>query len=284
MRMIEQKLHEYMIENITNMTNDWFDKVYTSGVGVYAQPKDSEEFRKLEEMNAKFNKAVTKSLCGEERYLSEWADEIAASRTETGTPLHDVIVNFSIFRKIYYSYIDRFIDENEKDVSAKMVIRWVKIISKKFDEATQLVTKKYIHDYENIFSSQQETILELGTPVIKVDEGLGIIPLVGRIDTNRAAKILEYSPKKAIEMKLEYIILDLSGVPIVDTMVANQIFQLYETFHMLGIEMIITGIRPEIAQTSISLGLDFSQMQTFAHLHQAIQHFKKLIHVSIGRK
>lgn len=279
MNTIEQKLHEYMNENISNMTNDWFDKVYTSGVGVYAQPRDSKEFRKLKEMNGKFNIAVTKSLFGEEKYLSEWADEIAASRTQTGTPLHDVIVNFSIFRKIYYSYVDRFIEENETDVTGRMVIKWVKVISKKFDQAIELVTKKYIRDYEYIFSSQQETILALGTPVIKIDEGLGIIPLVGEIDTYRAVKIMEHSLEKASEMQLEYIILDLSGVPIIDTMVANQIFQLGETFGLLGIEMIITGIRPEIAQTSISLGLDFSRMQTFAHLHQAIKHIKKFIHV-----
>ncbi|MBS4199079.1 STAS domain-containing protein [Bacillus sp. FJAT-49732] len=131
-----------------------------------------------------------------------------------------------------------------------------------------------MEDYEYIFTSQQETILELGTPVIRVDKNIGIIPLVGEIDTYRASKILETSLNKASEMELEWIILDLSGVPIIDTMVANQIFQLGETFRLLDISMIITGMRPEIAQTSISLGLDFSRMKTFAHLYQAMHYLR----------
>ncbi|CAM4012844.1 STAS domain-containing protein [Lederbergia lenta] len=272
MEKIEQQLHQFMSENISNMTTELFDNIYSSGVGVYAEPKNSETFEKMREMNYKFNRAVTESLVGEEAYLKDWADAIAASRSQTATPLYDVIVNFSIFRSIYYSYIERFIDNHA--ISGKMVISWVKIISKKFDEATQLVTREYIHEYEHVFSSQQEIILELGTPVIKVDEGLGIIPLVGEIDTYRASKLMEHSLQKASHMHLENVILDLSGVPVIDTMVANQIFQLGETYNLLGIEMIITGIRPEIAQTSISLGLDFSKMKTFAHLHQAIKHLR----------
>lgn len=274
MAKIEEKLYEFMTSNITNMTNEWFDKVYTSGIGVYAQPKNSKTFAQLREMNGRFNTAITDSLFGKEAVLQEWAEEIASSRTNTATPLYDVIVNFSIFRSIYYSFLEQFIDEN--GVPGKLVIDWVRIISRRFDEATQLVTQKYIDDFEYIFSAQQETIIALGTPVIKVDEDLGIIPLVGEIDTYRASKLMEQSLKKASEMELEYVILDLSGVPVIDTMVANQVFQLGESFNLLGISMIITGMRPEIAQTSISLGLDFSQMKTFAHLYQAIKYIREL--------
>ncbi|MBS4221838.1 STAS domain-containing protein [Lederbergia citrea] len=276
MKMIEEKLLHFMMENITNMTEEWFDKVYTSGIGVYAQPKNSEAFVQLRAMNAKFNKAVTQSMLGSDMELVEWAESIASSRTRSATPLYDVIVNFSTFRSIYYAKIEQFIENHENEVTGKMVIGWVRIISRKFDEATQLVTQKYINDYEHIFSSQQETIIALGTPVIKVDEQLGIIPLVGEIDTYRASKLIESSLNKASEMELEYIILDLSGVPIIDTMVANQIFQLGESFNLLGISMIITGMRPEIAQTSISLGLDFSEMKTFAHLYQAINYIRNM--------
>ncbi|MEK3886495.1 STAS domain-containing protein [Bacillus sp. FSL K6-3431] len=275
MENIEKKLHQFMKDNVSNMTTDWFNQVFSSGVGVYAQPKDSETYKQMREMNYKFNNAVTESLFGEETYLKEWADAIASSRSSTETPLYDVIVNFSLFRGIYYSYLEQFISSNN-EVSGKTVISWVKAISSKFDEATELVTKKYIHDYEYILSSQQEMILVLGTPVIKVDEGLGIIPLVGEIDTYRASKIMEQSVQKASNMQLENVILDLSGVPVIDTMVANQIFQLGDTFNLLGIEMMLTGIRPEIAQTSISLGVDFSKMKTFAHLHQAIMYLRKL--------
>ncbi|MCR2822899.1 STAS domain-containing protein [Lederbergia panacisoli] len=273
-QQIENKISEFLINNVSNITADWIGQAYTGGIGVYAQSKDSEAYYQMRLMNKEFIFALTNSIFGKDAALHEWASSVASTRALTATPLYDVIVNFSIFRGVYYSYIESFIEEQGNAVSGKMVIKWIRIISNKFDEAIQLVTKKYMDDYEYIFSSQQETILELGTPVIKIDKNIGIIPLVGEIDTYRASKILETSLNKASEMELEWIILDLSGVPVIDTMVANQIFQLGETFRLLDIAMIITGMRPEIAQTSISLGLDFSRMITFAHLYQAIHYLR----------
>ncbi|MBS4217633.1 STAS domain-containing protein [Bacillus sp. FJAT-49711] len=271
---IENKISEFLIGNVPNITSDWIEQAYTSGIGVYAQSKDSEAYNQIRSMNKEFILALTNSIFGKDAALNEWASSIASTRALTATPLYDVIVNFSLFRSVYYSYIEIFIEEHANIVSGKMVINWIRTVSSKFDEAIQLVTKKYMNDYEYIFSSQQETILELGTPVIKIDKTIGIIPLVGEIDTYRASKILETSLKKASEMELEWIILDLSGVPVIDTMVANQIFQLGETFRLLDISMILTGMRPEIAQTSISLGLDFSRLKTFAHLYQAIHYLR----------
>ncbi|MBW8348992.1 STAS domain-containing protein [Bacillus sp. IITD106] len=277
---VEKKIYEFLKKNVSNMSSDWIEQAYTSGKGIYAEPKDSEAYQQIKSMNQEFIIALTDSLFGKETSLNEWSSSLASNRSHTGTPLFDIIVNSSIFRSLYYSYIESFIEEHENEVSGKMVIKWVRTISRKFDEAIQLVTKKYMDEYEYIFSSQQETILELGTPVIKIEKHIGIIPLVGEIDTYRAGKILETSLNKASEMELEWIILDLSGVPVIDTMVANQIFQLKETFRLLDISMIITGMRPEIAQTSISLGLDFSRIKTFSHLYQAIHY----LHNSQSRK
>lgn len=284
MNTTEQKLTEFMIAHIPDMTSEWFENVYTSGVGVYADKRDSAAFTELRELNRIFNEAITESIIGKDAKLEKWAEEVGSSRNRTGTPLYDVIANFSIFKKIYYRYLNMFIDDQGNDVTAKKVMEWVRVISSKFDEAVQLVTRTYIKDYERIFTSQQETILALETPVIKIDEQTGIIPLVGEIDTYRAYKLAESSLVKASDLQLEYVILDLSGVPIIDTMVANQIFQLCDSFNLLGMEMYITGMRPEIAQTSINLGLDFSRLVSFAHLYQAIQYIRKKEEKDAGKE
>ncbi|MBS4199078.1 hypothetical protein KHA93_05330 [Bacillus sp. FJAT-49732] len=125
---------EFLNKHIPDMTSEWINKTYTSGNGVYAQPKDSEAYDQLRHMNKQFILALNNCIFGKETSLQEWSTSIASDRTRTATPLYDIIVNFSIFRSIYYSYIEKFIEGNSKEVSGNEVINWVRIISRKFDD------------------------------------------------------------------------------------------------------------------------------------------------------
>jgi rsbT co-antagonist protein RsbR len=80
---------------------------------------------------------------------------------------------------------------------------------------------------------------------------------------------------KGANLSLEYLIIDLSGVPIIDTMVADRIFKVIDSLTLLGIKPILTGIRPEIAQTMVQLGIDFSSVRTYSSLQNALVDIKK---------
>jgi rsbT co-antagonist protein RsbR len=95
--------------------------------------------------------------------------------------------------------------------------------------------------------------------------------LIGDIDTIRANCILESTLKQSIELGLQSLIIDLSGVPVMDKMVANQIFNLIASLRLIGIAATLTGIRPEVAQTAVQLGIDFKETPTFGSLKQAIK-------------
>ncbi len=119
-------------------------------------------------------------------------------------------------------------------------------------------------------NAQKEMINELSAPIMPIADGIGILPLVGEIDTYRAKMILESVLDQCSSLRLSYLFLDISGVPIVDTMVAYQIFKVIDSTKLLGIETTISGIRPEIAQTVVKLGIDFSQVKTEQSLAKAL--------------
>jgi rsbT co-antagonist protein RsbR len=118
--------------------------------------------------------------------------------------------------------------------------------------------------------SQQEMINELSSPVISLGKNTALLPLVGDIDTVRSKFILERTLEQCYQKSVNHLLLDLSGVIMIDTMVAQQIFQLIEALEMIGVKTTLSGIRPEIAQTAVQLGLNFDKISIISTLSNAI--------------
>lgn len=269
---IERELSQFMCDHREEMSDLWIQNLYTSGVGIYFEAKTSQS--KLEDLkyyNGILNTRVTEYLIRSESVLKNWADQIGENRNQTNTPLLDMVKNFSIFSTIYNSFLEKFIIIHASKVTGVQAIEWGKRIHHIFNHVLELVIDAYIMNYEETLKSQQKMIVELSSPVIKIAEGIGVLPLVGEIDTYRANHIISSTLIKVSELELDHLIIDLSGVPIIDTMVANEIYQLCGSIDLLGVQSIITGIRPELAQTSVNLGLNLSKIKTFAHLSQAIK-------------
>ncbi|MDP4164913.1 MAG: STAS domain-containing protein, partial [Bacillota bacterium] len=97
----------------------------------------------------------------------------------------------------------------------------------------------------------------------------------GDLDTKRAQQLMDRALEQGTNYNLTYMIIDLSGVPIIDTMVADQLFKVISSLKLVGIETCLTGIRPEIAQTMVNLGIDFKSILTFSSLHQALGNLQR---------
>jgi rsbT co-antagonist protein RsbR len=113
-------------------------------------------------------------------------------------------------------------------------------------------------------------IHELSSPVITIKKDIALLPLVGDIDTTRAKIILESTLQQCGDKRIAHLYIDLSGVVTVDTMVAHQIFQLIDALGLLGVKSTLSGIRPEVAQTAIQLGLSFENIRIKSNLAQAL--------------
>ena len=123
---------------------------------------------------------------------------------------------------------------------------------------------------EQSIAAQQATLNELSTPIIPLTDDVVVMPLIGAIDSNRAQQIIEALLTGVAASRATTAILDITGVQVVDTQVANALLRAAQAVKLLGARVILTGIRPEIAQTLVGLGLDMSGITTRATLQSGI--------------
>jgi rsbT co-antagonist protein RsbR len=127
-------------------------------------------------------------------------------------------------------------------------------------------------DYTDKIQSAQYAIDELSIPVVRITKEIGVIPLVGEIDTHRAQILMENALKQGNTYKLSWLIIDLSAVPIIDTMVADQLFKVVAALKLIGIDVVLSGIRSEIALTMVQLGVKLNDIVTFNSLYGALDY------------
>ncbi|KJL06681.1 MULTISPECIES: STAS domain-containing protein [Priestia] len=202
--------------------------------------------------------------------MAQWGNNMANLLVNHGLPLNLALEEISYYRDV----IGEIIKEEAKnnDFSLDAFYQIISHFNSIVDNAIQFVSKSYVKDYTEKINYAQYAIDELSVPVVRMTEEIGILPLVGDLDTKRAQYLMESALEKGSHYKLKWLIIDLSAVPIIDTMVADQLFKVIAGLQLLGIEVVISGIRPEIAQTMVSLGIKVEGVRSFSSLHQAVQY------------
>jgi len=138
------------------------------------------------------------------------------------------------------------------------------------DKLGLYTTEIYQQSRESVISRQQEELLELSTPVVRLWENILALPLIGTLDSERTQVVMENLLEKIVETEALIAIIDITGVPTVDTLVAQHLLKTVAAARLMGADCIISGIRPQIAQTIIHLGIDLSQVITKATLADAL--------------
>ncbi|MND74891.1 RsbT co-antagonist protein RsbRA [compost metagenome] len=118
---------------------------------------------------------------------------------------------------------------------------------------------------------QQEELLELSTPVVKLWEGVLALPLIGTLDSQRSQTVMESLLQRIVDTGSEIAIIDITGVPTVDTLVAQHLLKTVTAIRLMGADCIISGVRPQIAQTIVHLGLDLGTLTTKSNLADALK-------------
>lgn len=126
-------------------------------------------------------------------------------------------------------------------------------------------------EQEATIRGQTALLAELSTPLLRISAGALVLPLVGSIDSHRAGKVVETLLRAVEEQRAELVILDITGVPVVDTQVANVLLQAARAVRLLGARMVLTGIRPDVAQTVVALGVDLGDIVTRSDLQEGIK-------------
>ncbi|WP_437794993.1 STAS domain-containing protein [Sorangium sp. So ce693] len=141
-----------------------------------------------------------------------------------------------------------------------------------FDISESRRTEEELRAQLQQIEAQQKVIRDLSTPIIEVWDGVLTLPMVGTVDSMRTADVMDSLLSKIVEKQARFAILDLTGVEVVDTKVASHLIELVTAIRLLGADGIVAGIKPNVAQTMVALGLDLSQLNTQRNLRAALQH------------
>ncbi|RHW39113.1 STAS domain-containing protein [Neobacillus notoginsengisoli] len=200
--------------------------------------------------------------------------------TETSSELHSVysrLMNFNIsLNHIVYGFqafrrvaLKTLLQE---DLTKEDVLYVYNEIDRWFDPILAEIINDCANNWEDALLKQKEEILELSAPAIQLFEKIVVMPLVGSINEERATTIMEILLEGIEKHKAEIVFLDVSGVPTVDTFVAQTLINSTRAARLLGTESIIVGLRPEIAQTIIGLGIHLDEIKTFGSLNSGLQY------------
>ncbi len=217
-------------------------------------------------------------------HASDWSEvrqllnEISRSRSQLGfTPSETATFILSLKQPIF-EQLRRSMTENAIDLVDEI---WT--VSTLIDQLGLLTTEIYQRMREEVISRQQEELLELSTPVVKLWDGILALPIIGTLDSSRTQSIMESLLEKIVETESEIAIIDITGVPTVDTVTAQHLLKTVSAARLMGADCIISGIRPQIAQTIVYLGVDLADVKTKTSLADAFKLALQRLNLSVTR-
>lgn len=154
-------------------------------------------------------------------------------------------------------------------------------VNKLIDGFSMTTFETYIKGREEVILRQTDEITEISTPVIRVWDGILALPIIGTLDSARTQVVMENLLQEIVATGSSIAILDISGVPAVDSLVAQHLIKTVSATRLMGAECIISGIRPEIAQTVVHLGIDLSSIITKASLAAALRYAFTLLQLQV---
>ncbi|MCY8932841.1 STAS domain-containing protein [Bacillus atrophaeus] len=275
---LNEKLLTFFSDHVEQMAKEWIDTMEeTDPDSIYAL-KDPVVVEELTEQDKEFYRNLNQMYIKPEKeflqVFQEWVIELTNDQKHLDTPVQYVIREFMRNRTLYKKYFDTFVASNSSEFAEGESKKWADLIVKVFDFTIYTFVDHAEKNAKKQLNAQREMILDLSSPVITLSQRTALLPLVGDIDTERAKFILENTLDACAKRRVEHLLIDLSGVVVVDTMVAHQIFKLIEALTLIGVSSTLSGIRPEIAQTAVQLGVDFTNIKIKANLAQALNYDK----------
>ena len=165
--------------------------------------------------------------------------------------------------KMHSSIVTQVTSNGSDDTTTESLVKFMNL-----DVA--IIIETYSNVVSEAVSAQSQAVMEMSTPVTQIWEGILMLPVVGIIDSKRAQEIMATTLSKISETQAQVFIMDISGVAVVDTQVANHMIQITKATRLMGCESTISGLSPSIAETIVQLGIDVGKVKTTATLKDAL--------------
>jgi rsbT co-antagonist protein RsbR len=253
------RMAAYMRDHQDKVVGRWTEIAVTGLRGRSSAAEVRREFEDLYSLLVRAMSGAGQQAAGE---LRATLGELSRSRARNGfTPGETALGVFALKDAVYELVAD----------TADLMPEYL-AFSRTVDELGLLTFETYAAAREQIIADQAASMLELSTPVIRLWEGIIAVPLVGTLDSARTQLVMEKLLETLVATGAEHAVLDITGVPTVDTEVAQHLLKTVSAVRLLGAECIISGIRPQVAQTIVALGIEFGDIATKATLADALAH------------
>ena len=252
-----ERMAEYLRDHHDKVLGRWTELVASGMRGRSSVEEVRRELADLFALIVRVLSAADEHAAGE---LEAALDELSRSRARGGfTPSETALSVFSLKDAVYELVSD----------TGDMVPEFL-AFSRVIDDLGLRTFEAYSAAREQIISDQISTMMELSTPVVQLWDGIIAVPLVGTLDSARTQLVMEKMLNALVDTGAEHAVLDITGVPTVDTEVAQHLLKTVAAARLLGAECTISGIRPQVAQTIVSLGIEFGDIATKASLADAL--------------
>ncbi|MBC6296737.1 STAS domain-containing protein [Listeria sp. FSL L7-1517] len=250
----------YLKAHTEEIITNWLSKIYenenTYTSFVYS-PRYKDELRADSEQTADL---IISYFTGKKAFfakLDKWLDHMYERRMENEVPLPEVITTLDKLRREFLTAVADFCIEND-DVSKCDFSSSMAMVNHGFDRINEAFSAMYYRDIVQHLEQQHRLIEEISTPVISITNKLAILPLMGRVDRERAEKLSEITANKCVKLGVEQLCIDLSGISYFDDALGEMLNNLVTVLKLLGVEAFISGVQPKMAQQINRVDLNLS--------------------------
>jgi rsbT co-antagonist protein RsbR len=265
---IERRISQVLTANESEILAEWLKRQKEEGRTRY----DEAEAREKSTYFLKLFAAALEHGNIESPGGPNWQDifdmlaDLSRSRAQAGfSPSETAIFIFSLKQPLF----DRLRREFGNDAQGLADAVWS--ATNLLDKLGLYTTEMHQKRREEVITRQQQELLELSTPVVELWDGILALPLIGTLDSARTQVVMESLLERIVETSAKIAIIEITGVPTVDTLVAQHLLKTVAAARLMGADCIISGIRPQIAQTIVHLGVDLSSVVTKATLADAFR-------------
>jgi rsbT co-antagonist protein RsbR len=268
-----KELVAHLRENRTQLREDWARRITESRL---LTAMTREEI--FAEATAVYDNYVTVLETGSVEALEAYARDLSERIIPRGVEVHELLGIVLLLRDVLARSL--FV----KYPKLPLLSRVLDVYEPAANGIATTVAVGFVQERERIIRQQQEAIRELSTPVLQVRERLLILPIIGVIDPQRARQITEQLLRGIRANRAKVVVIDITGVPTVDSTVANHMVQTVDASRLMGATVIVTGLSSEIAQTLVTIGVDLSRMRTVGDLQGGIEEAERLLGYKVIRE
>ncbi|MET3698560.1 rsbT co-antagonist protein RsbR [Bacillus oleivorans] len=258
---MHSRLVNFLQEKEEEITDSWIEKMKESIDQGYETSVSGQVFQSTAQEFIRLTIAYISETNSSSLSIHQFIEKIV----HMGWTLDLVTTGFIHFKTMINEWLEKA--ELTKDEQLALYLE----LEQKIISLYKTVVTKYTEAWERTVSLQKTALRELSAPLIPVFEGICVMPLIGTIDTERAKQIMETLLSGVVKYRSEVVLIDITGVPVVDTMVAHHLIKVAEAISLVGSKCMLAGIRPEIAQTIINIGINLDNVLTNNTLQKGME-------------